>query len=241
MTKNRVIIILGLVIVGLILLVQDGCRKNIRYKSLWQTTNSSLVLEEGRNKGHIDVIEANKKDLKILRESNDSLVSELAHVADSLIRARKNPKIITKVVTNFQFDTVWLTQNQFDTVFRGDTILLYAKGEYEKISKWVNAKVTTSKDSVGLHINNIREELVVNHRFKGGLFKRSKLITEIESKNPYITLEDAQSLHILTGKELNKKKPFTDRVGVYGGIGVGIDTDGRVRPNANVSIGIRIW
>lgn len=148
-------------------------------------------------------------DINLLKQTNDSLYQV---IKDMKLKQPDNIVYIETQVVNEKRDTVWLVS---------DDNVIYKDFDFSNEHRQLAGQVFKQDSLLGLNIHKD----IVSANFTVAIENGKAYIS---SNNPYLFVND------IYGIQLPKTKPKRWGIGPY--IGVGITTDGKVRPNLGLGV-----
>lgn len=193
----------------LLFLLQRSCEENKDLSSLYAASQDTLSSSRdalGRETVKIAVMEGSYKELKGLKNTQDSTIKKLQElvnkktVSATIVNSKTSGYISTKAVIMGK-----------DTILLNDTVYVFPEYKSVFTNRWENFDISASKDSIMMNYTLFNEFSIQQRYEKQGVFKPKKLIVEIKNENPHTTTTSMRSFAVV------QKKP---QRGVIFGVGI---------------------
>lgn len=214
---NLHILITYLLLITSIVICFRQCSNIITLKDNTRHNIEALTDTVSYYKTNNDIIVAEKTiligDIKLLKATNDSLYKV---IHDMKLKQPDNIVYIETEVVNEKYDTIWIAKGDY----------ISKQFDFSNEHRQLSGEVYKQDSLLGLTI----ERDIVNADFTVAIENGRAYVT---SNNPYLIVND------IYGIQLPKTKQKRWGVGPY--IGVGITTDGRVRPALGIGVQYSIF
>jgi len=181
---------------------------------LYEATQDSLrisVNKNGEQKASIKILATTNKKQFLQLETNDTTIQKLQKVVKDF-----KGKIHSATVLGTSTADVGITRTitlPGDTVFRGDTIIIYDTYTSDWNEQWSIGSIRATRDSIFRDIKIKNDFEITTGLASQGFFKKRKLEVKIKNKNPNTVTKELRTFEIDV-----PNKRFT--VGVQAGYGI---------------------